>query len=85
MEITLVGFKRFLSKQGRPLCLALVARQYGSSDVDCYGSDVAELFLPDEQYNYLLPDDIGLPVTLDYDNFGGRSRLRSISVSRKKA
>lgn len=86
MEITLVGFKRFKAKTGNPLCLAVVARPYDPSDVarGFCGSEVAEVFLPDEQYNYLLPSDIGLPVSLDYDNFGGRSKLRSITVSRKK-
>lgn len=85
MEKTLVGFKKFTSKKGQPLCIAIISYPFTAKEVEngCVGLNVDQIFLPQEQYNYLLPGDIGKPVTTQYDIVGGRAYLRELTVDRK--
>ncbi len=84
MERTLVGFKRFKSKKGNPVCLAIIASQFTARDNErgSYGTDMESVFLPQEQYDYLVVDDIGKPVTTQYDIVGGRAYLCELVVDR---
>ncbi len=84
MEKTLVGFKRFTSKKGNPLCVAIVQTPFTAKDNErgSYGADVEQVFLPSEQYEYLNPKDIGKPVTLSWNIVGGRAFLTEITVAR---
>lgn len=86
-EKTLVGFKRFKSKKGSPLCVALVARKFTAQENDrgSFGCDMDSVFVPSEQYDYLEVSDIGKPVDLQYDIVSGRAYLRSITVDRGAA
>lgn len=85
MAKTLVGFKRFNSKKGSPLCIAIIAAPFDSAanERGSFGSDMESVFVPAEQFSYLTPDDIGKPVTTQYDIVNGRAYLREISVTRK--
>ena len=85
MSKTLVGFKRFKSKKGNPLCVAIITVPFDAkaNERGSYGYDVESVFVPAEQYDYLTTDDLGKPVTTQYDIVGGRAYLREITVTRK--
>lgn len=83
---TLVGFKHFTSKKGVSYCVANVVSSYNDREIqnDCVGSKVEEVFLPEEQKDYLKPSDIGKKVNLDYEISGGRAYLLRLEVVRDK-
>lgn len=83
-EKKLVGFKKFTSKKGNPLCVAIVMTPFDSkaNERGSYGCDVESVFLPQEQIDYLIPTDIGKPVDLNYNIVGGRAFLTQITVKR---
>ena len=65
----LVGFKRFTSKNGKDMCIATILRDASRREKE-YGSVgmVAEqIFIPNEQYDYLQPDMVGKKVNLYWD------------------
>lgn len=84
-EKTLVGFKRFKSKKGNPLCIAIISREFTAQENErgSFGCDLESVYVPSEQYDYLGIADIGKPVTTQYDIIGGHAYLRHIEVSRK--
>lgn len=84
MEKKLAGYKRFTSKKGNPLCVAVVMTPFDAkaNERGCYGADVESIFLPQEQIDYLVPTDIGKPVNLVYNISGGRAYLTEFSVKR---
>lgn len=84
---TLVGYKRFTSKKGNPLCLAVILNPFDekSNERGSFGCDCEQVFVPAEQYDYLTVNDIGLPVETRYDVINGRAYLREIIVARKEA
>lgn len=86
MEKKLIGFKRFKSKKGTPLCMAYVATPFSPQRVasGACGCEAEGVFLPDDQYDYLTADDLGKEVTTDYDIVGGRAYLRKFTVDRGK-
>lgn len=78
----LVGYKRFKSKKGKNFCVANIVSGYSNRDIErnCVGEKVEEIFLPDEQYDLLTPDDIGRELSFDYDMSGGRAYLIGVTV-----
>lgn len=84
---TLVGYKRFTSKTGKPLCIAIILNPFNeqSNARGSYGCDCEQVFVPAEQYDYLTVNDIGLPVETSYDVINGRAYMREITVIRKEA
>ena len=77
----LVGYKRFVSKNDKQICIATVLRdatrrekEYGS-----VGRVAEEVFVPAEQYDYLQPDMVGKNVKLYWD----RQYLDKIEVQAK--
>lgn len=84
MEKTLVGYKRFTSKKGIPLCVAIVSTPFTERDNErgSFGCDSESVFLPTELYDYLTPKDIGKPITLSYNIVGGRAFLTDVQVKR---
>lgn len=79
----LLGYRRFKStKNNKEYCTAMVVhdlteRERMSGSV---GQKSESLFLPDELYDYLRPDDIGKEVILDYEISDGRARLVGLAV-----
>lgn len=86
MKKKLIGFKRFTSKKGTPLCVAIIATAFDKQQNErgSYGCDAESVFLPSEQYDYLSADDLGKEVTTAYDIVGGRAYLRELIVARTK-
>lgn len=79
----LVGYRKFTSKKNaKSYCVANVVQDASDREVSSglVGQKVEELFLPEEQYNYLKPADIGKNLELDYELSGGRAYLVSITV-----
>lgn len=86
MKKTLIGFKRFTSKKGNPLCVAIIATAFDKQQNErgSYGCDAETVFLPSEQYDYLQSSDLGKEVSTQYDIVGGRAYLRELTVNRAK-
>ena len=86
-EKTLLGYRRFTSKKGTPCCVALVATKYDASDNQRgnFGSNADEIFLPQEMYSYLMPDDIGKLVVANYNVVNGRAYINDFYVERTDA
>lgn len=82
MEKKLVGFKRFTSKKGNPLCVAVIESPFSEADNQrgSFGCDCETVFLPSEQYSYLTIKDIGKNVKLNWDIVNGRAYLRELVV-----
>lgn len=82
MKKKLIGFKRFTSKKGNPLCVAIVATPFDKEQNarGSFGCDAQSLFMPSEQYDYLSSDDIGKEVSISYDIMGDRAFLRELTV-----
>lgn len=82
MDGKLLGYKRFKSKAGKECCVAVVVSEYSQRDMErgCVGSGANEIFLPEEQYNYLTAKDIGKPVKLTYEISNGRAYLQEFAV-----
>lgn len=80
----LLGYKRFTSKKGQDYCVALISRPLTEREQQrgSVGLAVEEIFLPDEQKNYLTPDHLNKPVDIDYDIVGGRPVVVSFSVQK---
>lgn len=78
----LVGYKRFKGGNGQHYCIANIMTDYSKRELqkECYGRKVSEVFLPDEQYNYLQPQAIGKAVELMYQVDGNRAYLIEFRV-----
>lgn len=87
MKKKLIGFKRFTSKKGNPLCVAIIATEFDKQQNErgSFGFDAEQVFVPSEQYDYLGKDDLGCEVTTQYDIVGGRAYLRELKVIRAKS
>lgn len=82
MENRLLGYKKFKSKYGKDCCVAIVSTDFSQYEKDhgCIGTTAKEIFLPDEQYNYLTPKDIGKLVETAYEVNGNRAYLQYFAV-----
>lgn len=79
----LLGYKRFHSvNKNKDFCSAMVVHDPTQRDkvAGLVGQKCESLFVPEELYDYLRPDDIGKEVILDYDISDGRARLVGLSV-----
>lgn len=74
----LVGFKRFMAKNGKKYCVANVLSDYLPTDKECYGQKVEELFLPDDCVNYLTDKMIGKNLEVSYQINNNRAYLTGI-------
>lgn len=81
-KCTLVGFKKFKSKKGVDTCLAKVASPFSPADISkgACGSDVQDVWLYDDLYDVLQPEDVGKEVKIDYNIFNGRAFIANITV-----
>lgn len=78
----LVGYKRFTSKKGKEYCVANVISTYSQRDIDrgCVGEKTEEIFLPENCFNLLKPEDVGRELDMSYDYSGGRAYLVDVAV-----
>lgn len=86
MKGTLVGFKKFVSKKGQSMCVANIVRPYNPAENSrgSVGSEVQEVFMPQDQLDYLINADIGKEVELNYSIVGGRAFLENLTVIGRK-
>ena len=72
----LVGYRRFTSKKnGKDYCVAEIETASGA-----VGCKTEQIFMPEEQYDFLKPEHIGKDVKLDYELSGGRAYLVNVTV-----
>lgn len=83
---TLIGFKKFTGKNGKDYCVANVLGDYSARDIErgCVGQKVEEVFLPNEQFNYLNSSDVGKPVKMEFEYSGNRAYLVSFVIEGHK-
>ena len=83
---TLIGYSRFTGKNGRNYCVANVTSEFSARDIQngAAGLKSQEVFLPDDQLDYLTPADCGKKCQLDYEINGGRAYLINFSVEGHK-
>lgn len=87
MTAKLVGFKRFTAKKnGQSMCVANIVRPYNPAENSrgSLGSEVKEVFMPQDQIDYLVAEDIGKDVELSYSIYGGRAYLDNLTVVGRK-
>lgn len=74
---TLVGIKKFLSKEGKPYATLQLMTPFRDEEIanGCTGSKVEEVFVAENLLASLNTLEVGKPVHLDYDVFGGRAYL----------
>lgn len=82
MRKTLVGIKRFASKQGKPYVIINITADYSPAQIQngCVGKRVEEVFLPDDLHGVLKDSDIGKDIVIDYDVVGNRSYVIGVAV-----
>lgn len=79
----LVGYRRFTSKKnGKDYCVAEIETPFSSRETasGAVGCKTEQIFMPEEQYDFLKPDHIGKEVKLDYELSGGRAYLVNVTV-----
>lgn len=81
-KTTLLGIKRFLSKEGKPYATLQVMSPFRDEEVTqgCSGNKVEEVFVGDSLLANLGTLEIGKLIHLDYDVFGGRAYLTGFAT-----
>ena len=80
---TLVGYKRFNSKDGKKrYCVAEVVSEFSKHEISTgsVGSKAEEVFLPEDKVDYLNPSHIGKEIKFEYELSGGRAYIVDVSV-----
>ena len=82
MAKKLVGYSRFNSKKGVPLCVAQVVIDLSTRDLEhgAVGQKVETVFMPKNQYDYLKPEHIGKEFLESYDISNGQAFLQNVTV-----
>lgn len=83
---TLVGFKRFNSKDGKKrYCVAEVVSEFSQRENSngSVGSKAEEIFLPEEKVDYLNASHIGKEIKFEYELSGGRAYIVDVSIISK--
>lgn len=83
MASRLVGYRRFTSKKnGKEYCVASVVSDL--TDVEknngYVGQKTEEIFLPEEQVDFLNPSHIGKEMLCEYTISSGRAFLNKVTV-----
>lgn len=84
--MVLIGYKKFKSKKNdKDYCVAVILRDTTDRERNygAVGQTADEIFLPEEQLNYLTPDMVGKSVKLHYDYLGGRPYLERLEILEK--
>lgn len=79
----LVGYKKITSKKsGKHFCVASVLSDLSPREKEqgAVGQKVEEIFLPEEQIDFLKPADIGKEFFVNYNISGGRAYVSDVSV-----
>ena len=78
----LIGYKKGTSKKGNDYCMATLLYELSERDKQngAVGQKVEDIFLPENQINYLKPEHIGKEIVCDYEYSGGRGYLVGITV-----
>ena len=79
----LVGFRRFTSKKnGKDYCVAEVETPFNARETanGAVGCKTEQIFMPEDQYDFLKPEHIGKELKLDYELSGGRAYLVNVTV-----
>lgn len=85
MSNVLLGVKKFSStKSGvqKDYEVIVVSSSFNARSVEngCFGSDVSEIFLPDNLKGRLTPANIGKEIVLDYEISGTKAYLTGFST-----
>lgn len=83
---TLVGYKRFNSKDGKKrYCVAEIVSEFSQREASngSVGSKAEEVFLPEDKVDYLNPSHIGKEIKFDYELTGGRAYIVDVSIISK--
>lgn len=80
--VKLLGYKKGVSKQNKPYCIAYVVEDLSAREKErgSVGSKVEDLFLPVELVDVLRPVDVGKELVLDWSVSGGRAFLAGLTV-----
>lgn len=78
----LVGVSKFTSKAGKPFTVAFLSQDFNPADTakGCFGQKIEQIFVPEEQLDYLKPEDLGKEITMDYVFYNGSPRVSVIHV-----
>lgn len=79
-EKKLIGFKKFIGKNGTNYCVANVLSNYSQYEKNCVGQKVEEIFLPEGCENILTEKSIGKAVNIGYIVSGNRAYVESFSI-----
>lgn len=79
-EKKLIGFKKFIGKNGKNYCVANVLSNYTQYDKNCVGQKVEEIFLPEGCENMLDSKSIGKCVEIGYRITAGRAYVESFKI-----
>lgn len=82
MAKKLVGYSRFNSKKGIPLCIAQLVTDLAARDFEngAVGQKVETVFMPKNQYDYLKPEHIGKEFIESYYISQGKAFLQNVTV-----
>ena len=79
----LIGYKKLKSKKNdKAYCVAIILRDITEREKNygAVGQTCDEVFMPEEQINYLTPEMVGKDVKLHYDYLGGRPYLEKVEI-----
>jgi hypothetical protein len=79
----LIGYRHIVSKKnGKEYCVATVVSDATAREVQngVVGQKSEDIFLPEEQLNYLKPEHIGKELLCQYEYSNGRGYLQSVTV-----
>lgn len=79
----LIGYKKFKSKAGSPICFAFVQEPAGDFDIKYgyVGDKVSENFIPESLHKDFTPDKIGMDIDFGFHVSAGRAYIDSVSFS----
>ena len=79
----LLGYRRFTSKKnGKDYCVAEIETPFSTRETaaGAVGSKTEQVFMPEDQYDFLKPDHVGKEIKLDYELSGGRAYLVNVTI-----
>lgn len=80
---SIVGYRKFKSKKGTSCCIINVIGDFTAYDQEhgAVGQRCEEVFLPEDQHQFVVPGIIGKPIELQYgEGYGGTPRVIGFKV-----
>lgn len=82
MEKKILGYRKFNSKKGSPLCLVQLVSPFTDQQIQngACGNQAEDVWIPDSFHNMFTPQVVGKMADLGYDVVNGRAYVASVTI-----